>query len=61
MSIGANIRRIRKIRGMTQRELGEKLGVTQAAIGQCSITSSTRLQSSAVCAVENPLPCSGPT
>ena len=34
MSIGANIRRIRKIRGMTQRELGEKLGVTQAAIGQ---------------------------
>ena len=34
MRIGANIRRIRKIRGMTQRELGEKLGVTQAAIGQ---------------------------
>ena len=34
MSIGANIRRIRKFRGMTQRELGEMLGVTQAAIGQ---------------------------
>ena len=27
----------------------------------CSITSSTRLQSSVVCAGESPLPCSGPT
>lgn len=34
MSIGENIRRIRKEKGMTQKELGEKLGISQAAIGQ---------------------------
>ena len=34
MSVGENIRRIRKIRGLTQKELGKKLGISQAAVGQ---------------------------
>ncbi len=34
MSIGENIKRIRKERNLTQKELGEKLGISQAAIGQ---------------------------
>lgn len=34
MTIGENIRRIRKERGLTQKELGELLNMTQAAIGQ---------------------------
>lgn len=34
MSVGKNIRTIRKERGLTQKELGKLLGVSQAAIGQ---------------------------
>lgn len=40
MNIGENIKRIRKEKGMTQKELGEKLGVSQSAIGQFENTSS---------------------
>lgn len=32
MDIGKNIKRIRKEKGMTQRELAEKLGITQSLI-----------------------------
>lgn len=34
MGIGQNIKEIRKSKGMTQKQLGDLLGVTQAAIGQ---------------------------
>ena len=34
MTIGENIKRIRKERGLTQKELGELLDMTQSAIGQ---------------------------
>ncbi|HJC43384.1 MAG TPA: helix-turn-helix domain-containing protein [Candidatus Mediterraneibacter gallistercoris] len=34
MSVGGNIRKARKVLGITQKELGEKLGISQAAIGQ---------------------------
>lgn len=34
MSIGKNIKQARKKAGLTQKELGDKLGVSQAAIGQ---------------------------
>lgn len=34
MGIGQNIKEIRKSKGMTQKQLGNLLGVTQAAIGQ---------------------------
>ncbi len=34
MTIGENIRRIRKEKGITQKELGERLDMTQSAIGQ---------------------------
>lgn len=34
MTIGQNIRRIRKEKGLTQQQLGELLNMTQAAIGQ---------------------------
>lgn len=34
MSIGKNIKQARKRAGMTQKELGEKLGISQAAVGQ---------------------------
>ncbi len=34
MTIGENIRKIRKEKGLTQKELGERLGITQSAIGQ---------------------------
>lgn len=34
MSIGENIRKFRKAKGMTQAELGAKLNVTQQMIGQ---------------------------
>lgn len=34
MNIGENIKRIRKEKGITQKELGKRLGITQAAIGQ---------------------------
>lgn len=34
MSIGQNIKRIRKEKGLTQKELGALLGISQAAIGQ---------------------------
>lgn len=33
-TVGENIRHIRKRKGLTQKELGEKLGISQAAIGQ---------------------------
>lgn len=39
-SIGANIRRIRKAAGMTQEQLGEQLGVTQAAVRQMELRNS---------------------
>lgn len=34
MNVGENIKKIRKEKGMTQKDLGKKLGVSQAAIGQ---------------------------
>lgn len=34
MNVGENIKKIRKEKGITQKELGERLGVSQAAIGQ---------------------------
>lgn len=34
MNFGESIKRIRKEKGLTQKELGEKLGISQAAIGQ---------------------------
>lgn len=34
MTIGENIKRIRKEKGLTQKELGERLNMTQSAIGQ---------------------------
>lgn len=34
MTVGENIKRIRKERGLTQKELGERLGMTQSAIWQ---------------------------
>lgn len=34
MNIGDNIKRLRKINGLTQSDLGKKLGITQSAIGQ---------------------------
>ena len=34
MNIGENIRRARKNAGLTQKELGEKLGISAAAVGQ---------------------------
>ena len=34
MNLGDNIKKIRKEKGLTQKQLGEKLGVSQAAIGQ---------------------------
>ncbi len=34
MTVGENIRRIRKEKGLTQKQLGERLCITQSAIGQ---------------------------
>lgn len=34
MTVGENIRRIRKEKGLTQKQLGERLNITQSAIGQ---------------------------
>lgn len=34
MTIGENVKKIRKEKGLTQKELGERLGITQSAIGQ---------------------------
>lgn len=34
MTIGENIQRIRKEKGLTQKQLGERLNMTQSAIGQ---------------------------
>lgn len=34
MNYGENIKKIRKHRGLTQKQLGQKLGISQAAIGQ---------------------------
>lgn len=34
MNIGENIKRFRKEKGLTQKELGERLNMTQSAIGQ---------------------------
>lgn len=34
MTIGENIKQIRKEKGLTQKELGERLNMTQSAIGQ---------------------------
>lgn len=34
MAVGSNIKEARKRAGLTQKELGEKLGISQAAIGQ---------------------------
>lgn len=34
MKVNENIKKIRKEKGMTQKELGEKLGISQSAIGQ---------------------------
>ena len=34
MDIGENIRQARKNAGLTQKELGEKLGISAAAVGQ---------------------------
>ena len=34
MNIGENIRQARKNAGLTQKELGEKLGISAAAVGQ---------------------------
>ena len=34
MTVGENIRRIRKKKGLTQKQLGERLNMTQSAIGQ---------------------------
>lgn len=34
MTVGENIKKIRKEKGLTQKELGEKLKISQAAIGQ---------------------------
>lgn len=34
MTVGENIRKMRKIRGMTQAELGKKIGVSYQQIGQ---------------------------
>lgn len=34
MKVNENIRKIRKEKGMTQKELGKKLGISQSAIGQ---------------------------
>lgn len=33
-NVGENIKKIRKMKNLTQRELGELLGISQAAIGQ---------------------------
>jgi len=34
VNVGDNIKRLRKMRGLTQADLGRKLGITQSAIGQ---------------------------
>lgn len=34
MTVGENIRRIRKEKGLTQKQLGERLNMTQSAVGQ---------------------------
>lgn len=34
MNLGENIKKVRKIRGMTQKELGDLIDVSQSAIGQ---------------------------
>lgn len=34
MNIGENIRSFRKIKGLTQQELGKRMNMTQSAIGQ---------------------------
>lgn len=34
MTIGENMKRIRRIKGITQKQLGEKMGVTQQRIAQ---------------------------
>ncbi|MCD8238445.1 MAG: helix-turn-helix domain-containing protein [Clostridiales bacterium] len=41
MSIGENIKKLRKERNLTQQELGDKVGVTQAMIGQIERGSKT--------------------
>lgn len=40
MNVGENIKKIRKEKGLTQKELGIRLGVSQAAIGQFENTES---------------------
>ena len=44
MTLGENIKRIRKERGMTQKELGEKLNVSQQMIGQYESDTSNLLE-----------------
>ncbi len=41
MNIGANIKKIRKEQGLTQKELGERLNMSQSAIGQFENNKST--------------------
>ena len=42
MSIGKNISKYRKAKGLTQEELGAKLGVTNQAVSQIRIYSKCR-------------------
>lgn len=43
MSIGENIKKIRKEKGLTQKQLGNKLGISQAAIGQFENSSNLKI------------------
>lgn len=47
MGIGENIKNIRKKKGLTQKQLGEILGVSQAAIGQFE-SSNSNLQAETI-------------
>lgn len=44
MTIGDNIRRFRKREGLTQQQLGDKLGVSQSAIGQFEKGTSLKIE-----------------
>ena len=44
MTIGDNIRRLRKREGLTQQQLGDKLGVSQSAIGQFEKGTSLKIE-----------------
>lgn len=43
MNVGENIKKIRKEKGFTQKQLGEKLGISQAAIGQFENSSNLKM------------------